>query len=348
MLVRAAMLPAVKQVAVGEVPDPTLQEADDAIVRVTLSAICGSDLHAYNGYFGEFGPNYPIGHECVGTVAAVGAGVRRILPGMRVSASFYVACGFCPACRRGHFSQCQAVKLFGFGPRFGNLPGTQAEYVRVPHADINLLPLPDEVTDVQGLFLGDALTTAAFGVRRANVGPGMTVAVVGLGPVGLLAIMVAFSAGAARVVGLDLVPERLRAAEAEGAIAVLADATAAKTARRQAGGREFDAVIEAVGQPESLRLAFELAGGFATVSSLGVFVDAAVPVFLARGFAKDTTLRVGMANIQAEWHWVKELVATGRLHPERLVSHTLPLAEAPRAYQLFAQRQATKVVLAIG
>jgi threonine dehydrogenase-like Zn-dependent dehydrogenase len=346
--VQAATLPAVGHVEVREVPDPSLAEDEDAIVRVTKSAICGSDLHVYHGHFGEFAPTYPIGHEYVGVVEAVGGRVGDLHAGMRVAGSFFAACGVCGFCRRGRFSLCRDVKVFGFGPRFGELPGTQAEYVRVPKAAVNLLPLPDEVSDVQGLFLGDALTTAAFGVRRAEVAPGMNVAVVGLGPVGLLAVMVALAAGAARVLAFDLVPERLRQAEALGAVPVLADAAAVKAARSLLGEQGVDAVVEAVGRRESLHLAFQLAGGFATVASLGVFVEPEIPLFLARGFAKGTTLRVGMANIQAEWQWVRDLVAVGRLHPERLVSHTLPLSAASEGYRLFAERQATKVVLEVG
>lgn len=342
---QAITLPDIGRVTVSDLPEPKVEQPTDAIVRLRSSAICGSDLHVFHGHMGGMDAGYPIGHEYVGIVEEVGAQVRGFRPGMRVGGSFFSSCGHCDACRRRQFSQCQSVQLFGFGPHFGNLAGTQAELIRIPNADYTLFALPDEVSDAQGLFLGDALTTAYFGVKRADIQPGMTVAVVGCGPVGQLAIECAQVFGAARVIALDLVPDRLAQAEAIGAIPVTAGDAAAKRVRSITGGQGADAVVEAVGSEATLRLAFQIAAGFATISSLGVFSEPMLPVFIGRAFAKDLTLRAGMANIQAEAPAVLELLRHGRLHPERLVTHQLPLREASQAYGLFDRREALKVML---
>lgn len=333
------------RLAVREVAEPTIQEPGDAILRVTASAICGSDLHAYHGRIRGMTPGTVMGHEYVGEVVDVGAGVVRFKPGDRVFGSFFTACGRCWACRRAEFSQCEYAQLFGFGPNFGDLPGTQAQFARIPFADVTLHPLPPAVGDDAGLFLGDTLATAYFAVSRARVRAGDRVAVIGAGPVGLLAIMSARVFGAAEVFALDLDPERLRIAESYGARPLLANPDALARIRDATQGRGADAVIEAVGSATALSTAFQAARGFATVSAAGVFTEREAPVPLGRGFAKDLTLALGMANVIAAFDAVVALVEAGRLDPTPLVSHRLPLDGAPEGYRLFDEKKALKVML---
>jgi threonine dehydrogenase-like Zn-dependent dehydrogenase len=195
------------------------------------------------------------------------------------------------------------------------------------------------------LTVGDILSTAYFAVDRAGVRPGDTVAVVGLGPVGLLVVEMSYIFGAARVVGLDVVRERLDAAERLGAVSVVANRDAPQAVRALTDGRGADAVVEAVGQPESLALALRLARGFAIISSAGVYTDAALPLSMPLLFERDLTLRAGMCNVPQVALHAMALVESGRIQPENLFSHELPLSDGPRAYRLFAERLTLKVLL---
>ncbi|NMP20898.1 alcohol dehydrogenase catalytic domain-containing protein [Sulfobacillus harzensis] len=331
-----------------DVADPEILDSTDVLLRVTHSAICGSDLHAYHGRIQGIEPGVPIGHEYVGIVDALGKDVHNVALGDRVTGSFFVACGHCWACRRGYFSQCAVVALFGFGRRLGGLAGTQAERVRVPHADTTLIKLPDNVPSETGLLVGDILSTAYFVVDRAQVRPGDSVCVVGAGPVGLLCVEMAFIFGAAEVFSVDLVASRLQQAEALGARPIIGGADAARQIRRMTQGRGADAVIEAVGSAEALKVAMQAARGFATVSAAGVYTESALPISMGRAFSQDLTIRAGMANVPAVFGAVMALLSQGRLHPEHIFSHQLPLADGAQGYHLFDQHQATKVVLTVG
>lgn len=342
---KALTLPGVRQVLWQEVDDPAIVEPTDAVVRVTGSAICGSDLHVYRGRIAGVQPGIPIGHEFVGIVEAVGSDVRNYGPGDRVTGSFFSVCGQCWACTRGLYTQCVNSSMFGFGANFGNLPGTQAERVRVPHADATLIAVPTAVGDEAAITVGDIASTAYFAVDRANIHPGDTIAVVGLGPVGLLAVEMAFVVGAARVIALDLVPDRLAMAEQLGAIPVSTDGKPTAAIRDLTGGRGADAAIEAVGSEASLSLVLRLVCGFATVSTTGVFTERDMPLAMGRLFQRDLTLRAGMCNVPAVAGSVMALIEAGRIHPERLFSHRLPLSRGVEAYELFDQRRALKVFL---
>ncbi len=342
---QALTLPTVGEVRVEAVVEPALVSPHDAIIKVSASAICGSDLHAYRGRIANISPGIPIGHEYVGVVTEAGPEVRRFKAGDRVTGSFFTVCGRCWACQHGLFPQCADSAMFGFGPDLGDLAGTQAEYARIPHADHTLLRIPEGVSDEAAILVGDVLSTAYFAVERSGVKPGDTAAVVGLGPVGLLAVEIFFLMGAAQVAALDVVPERLQGAQERGAIPVMADASAVRAIRDVTEGRGADAVVEAVGSEAGLALALQVVRGFGSVSSAGVYTERAIPVSMARVFAKDLTFRAGKANIPAVAPRVMELLKHGRLHPERLFTHRLPLSEGPRGYQLFADRQALKILL---
>ncbi len=335
------------RVVYQDVPEPILVASTDAIIAVEVSAICGSDLHAYHGRIQGIEPGVPIGHEYVGLIEKVGSAVQQVQVGDRVTGSFFAACGHCWACRRGYFSQCSTVALFGFGNRFGGLPGTQAERVRIPHADYTLIKLPDDIPSDQGLLVGDILSTAYFAVQRAEIQAGDTVLVVGAGPVGLLCVEMAYVFGAAKVLAVDLVAERLQKVEALGVTAVTGGPDAVKEIRRLTEGRGADVVIEAVGNAEALKLAIDAARGFAVVSTAGVYTENALPVSMGRAFSRDLTIRAGMANVQGVFSAVLALLTHGRIRPGHLFSHRLPLADGPHGYELFQQREATKVLLTI-
>ena len=338
---RAVTFQAPGEVRVGTVSDPVLREPTDAIVRVTLSAVCGSDLHIYNGRFPRVPPGAILGHEFLGRVEEVGSDVTRVSPGMRVVASFFSWCGTCAACLAGQMSQCQHLETFGFG----QLAGAQAERVRVPRADTTLVPVPDALPDEAAVMAGDILSTAFFAAERAGIRPGDTVAVVGAGPVGLLAIQCAALYSPVAILALDRVDERLRLAASFGARPVPADVDATAAVRSYTAGKGASAVIEAVGSRESLNLAIALAAPFGTVSAAGVFAERDLPVDMARLFNRDLTLRSGLGNVPAVIGRVMALTVAGRLQPQRIVSHRMPLDEAEEAYRRFDRREALKILL---
>jgi 2-desacetyl-2-hydroxyethyl bacteriochlorophyllide A dehydrogenase len=331
-------------VRVAELPQPTLQHARDAIVRVSRTAVCGTDLHPYRGEIPDFAAGTVLGHEFAGTVYEAGAEVPY-RPGQRVFASDVIACGRCPDCARGWHYQCPRVALFGYSTVVGQyVPGGQAEYVRVPFADVVLAPTPDGVSDEQALFVGDVLTTGYTAVRAAGVRPGDVVGVVGAGPVGLLAAVCAATAGAARVAVADPAPERRERAASFGFRAVdPADLPAA--AAELTGGRGFARVIEAVGSDGALSCALHVAGPRATVAAVGAHHSPAMPFPTSLAFGRELTLRFAVGDPIRSREPVLALVREGRVDPSRLVSHRLPLAAAARAYELFHARQAFKVVL---
>jgi threonine dehydrogenase-like Zn-dependent dehydrogenase len=344
---KAVTFTGTRQVRVADVAEPKVQEPHEAIVRINTAAICGSDLHLYHGRLTGVEPGTIIGHEYVGIVEEVGSQVSSIRPGDRVVGSFHTACGHCWYCRQKLYSQCVHCCLFGCGTRFGNLPGTQAELARIPHADFTLHPVPDDLSDEQALFAGDILSTAYFCAERGNIQPGDTVAVVGCGPVGLCVIQCAKVFGAARVIALDMVPARLQMAKDLGADPVDVGENPIKAVKALTGNRGADVVLEAVGSEATLKLAFQLARGFGTISAAGVFTEEALPFPAGRSFAKDLTLRVGMANVPAQFHAVLELLRAGRIDPTMLITHTLSLNEAPYGYDLFDRKEAVKVILKV-
>ena len=339
----------VREVAVEDVPEPRLQEPGDALVRVTCCGICGSDLHIYHGQIPGMVPGFVCGHEFTGVVQEVGPGVRGFRPGDRVVGTFHVACGTCRACRRGAYNQCVQYGVFGYGIAMGNLAGSQAEYVRVPHADVNLRRIPDELDDEQALFCGDVLTTAYGALRNAGLQPGETVAVIGCGPVGLMAVQSAFAQGAARVFAIDLLRDRAEVAERLGAVPIVAGETNPVSRVNQlTGGEGADVVIEAVGGPRTVALAFELVRGGGRIVAVGVTTAESFSFPLGTGLTRDISFRIGLANIHRDIDATLALVAAGRIDPTVIISHRLPLSEAPLGYRLFDDREAMKVLLLPG
>jgi threonine dehydrogenase-like Zn-dependent dehydrogenase len=380
-------------VRVDTVPDPAIQEPTDAIVRVTSTGICGSDLHLYEvlGPFIDEGDI--LGHEPIGVVEEVGAQVEHIAPGDRVVIPFNISCGHCFMCQSGLMSQCETTQvrahgtgaaLLGYTKLYGQVPGGQAEYLRVPQAHFGPIKVPDGPPDDRFVYLSDVLPTAWQAVEYAGIPDGGSVAVLGLGPIGEMSCRIAQHRGAGLVIGIDLVPERIARAGGHGVHTIDVERAGDVTAevRELTDGRGPDAVIDAVGMEahgapigrlahrlagllpdaaarrlietagidrlSALHLAIELVRRGGTVSISGVYGGAISPMPLLQMFDKQITLRMGQANVR---RWVDDLLpllADGDpLGVEDFATHRLPLDEAPRAYEIFQRKQdgAFKILL---
>jgi threonine dehydrogenase-like Zn-dependent dehydrogenase len=344
--VRAVVYEDVGRVAVADVSDPELVEPDDAVIRVTLSAICGSDLHFFHGK-APLDRGEQIGHEAVGVVERVGPSVERVRPGDRVVVSFVIACGTCWFCKAGQTQLCEDFRNLGAGILGGDLGGAQAELLRVPHADTNLLALPSGLDDERALFLGDILTTGVYGARVGDVGPGDSVAVVGAGPVGFFAIQAALARGAGRVLALDLLPDRLALAERVGAEPVDVGSTHPQMAvAERTDDRGADVVIEAVGHPSAFETAIDVVRRGGRVAVVGMYTSETTEVPMGIWWARALDVRfAGVCPVHAWWGTALEEVMGGRIDPLPVISHRLALEEAALGYELFASRRATKVLL---
>ncbi|MBD0292900.1 MAG: glutathione-dependent formaldehyde dehydrogenase [Jiangellaceae bacterium] len=390
---RAVTWHGVKDVRVEDVPDPKLQEPTDAIIRVTSTAICGSDLHLYGPLAMFMDVGDVIGHEPMGVVEEVGAEATRLQPGDRVVVPFNIACGRCRFCRDGLMSQCETTQVIGHGTGgallgysrlYGSVPGGQAEYLRVPQAQFGPVVVPSDGPDERYLFLSDVLPTAWQAVAYAGLGPGSSVAVWGLGPVGQFCARIARHLGAQQVIGLDRLPERLTMAERHGVVTINVDEVddPPNAVLELTGGYGPDAVIEAVGmeahgapftefmqkavarlpgvvaRPISERAGIDrlnvlydcieavCRGG--TISVVGVYGGSVDPLPMMRIFDKQVTLRFGQANVR---RWTDDILPLltdqDPLGVMDLVTHRLPLGEAPEAYRMFQEKRdgCIKVVL---
>jgi 2-desacetyl-2-hydroxyethyl bacteriochlorophyllide A dehydrogenase len=332
------------KVAVEERPEPEPIAADDAVVRVDASGICGSDLHIFHGRI-EMEQGFTIGHEYVGTVTALGDAVTQVAVGDRVLGTFHTACGQCFFCRKGNFIKCDNSRVFGHGATLGNLPGTQAEQVLVPHANLTLRKVPEGLSTDAALFAGDVMGTGYHAIVSAGLTPGDTCAVIGLGPVGLCALMTARVAGAARVIVFDMVPERLEMARKLGGEPVhLTEEDPRAAVKEATEGRGVDVAVEAVGNEKALDMAIRLARKSGTVSVVGVYAERA-QVHMGLVWIKNITLVGGQANVMGHLDSVLPLMAAGRLDPTPLVTHHMKLADAQEAYDAYAAHQALKIVL---
>lgn len=387
---RAVTWQAPRTMSVEEVPDPRIEEPTDAIVRITSTAICGSDLHLYSVLGPFMDPGDVVGHEPMGIVEEIGDDVTGLSVGDRVVIPFTIACGHCWMCRRGLQSQCETTQvtqyesgaaLFGYSRLYGSVPGGQAQYLRVPHADYGPVVVPHEGPDEQYLFLSDILPTAWQGVRYAGVGADDTLAVLGLGPVGQFASRIARHLGA-RVIGVDPVPERRAMAQRHG-VETIDDEATVERLRELTDGRGADAVLDAVGMeahgspvagavqraagllPDALAaplmqragmdrlaaletaLAAVRRGG--TVSLSGVYGGMADPLPMMRMFDKGIALRMGQCNVR---RWIDDLMPlvsdpSDPLGVADLVTHRVGLSHAPEMYDVFQKKEdgCIKVVL---
>jgi 2-desacetyl-2-hydroxyethyl bacteriochlorophyllide A dehydrogenase len=322
------------RVRVAEAPDSVPPGAGGAVVAVDATAICGSDLHFYDGDI-PVGDGMPVGHEFLGTVVEVGAGVQRFRLGDRVLAASVTGCGHCDGCSTGDPVTCvEGPKVFGSGA----LPGGQASSVAVPSADFQLLHIPEGMDDEAALLLTDNLNTGWIGAKRADIPAGGTVAVLGLGAVGLCAVRSALALGAGRVLAADPVAGRRSLAADSGAIPI--EGPTVDAVLEATGGRGADAVIDAVANDRTLAdgLACVRPGG--TVSVIGVHDLEPFPLPILIGLFRSVTLRMTTAPVHQTWKELVPLVVNGRLRTDGIFTHRFPLAEAPQAYAAAAARSA--------
>jgi alcohol dehydrogenase len=328
------------------VPNPTIQVATDAIVKIDTSTICGSDLHILKGDVPAVKPGTILGHEAVGTIVETGAAVMNFHIGDHVLVSCITSCGSCRFCKEGHYGQC----IGGGGWIFGHLiNGLQAEYARVPFADNSLYKVPSGLTDEQVLFLSDILPTSfEVGVQNGRVRPGDTVAIVGAGPVGLAAVMTAQLYTPARIVVIDLDDGRLAKAREFGADVTINNGRedAVKKVLELTGGLGADVAVEAVGIPATFELAAELIRAGGTLANVGVHGKPAT-LHLEKLWIKDVTITTGLVDTRTIPQLLS-LIEGGRLDPTVLATHRFSMDETMKAYDVFgdaAKTHALKVVL---
>ncbi len=341
---RAVTFQAPGEVRIEEKPEPRLEAADDALIRVEASGICGSDLHIFHGRV-PVEQGFTIGHEFVGTVLEAGDDVERVAVGDRVLGCFHTACATCVACLRGDYHRCERQRTFGHGSHLGDLQGAQAEQLLVPRANLTLRRVPEGMSTEAALFAGDVMGTGYHAVAHAGMTAGDTVAVLGLGPVGLCAVQAAQASGAVAVFAIDSVPERLEMARSFGATPIhLTEEEPKKLIRAATGGRGVDVVVDAVGDPAPLAMAISLCRDAGVVSGIGAYAGKGeVPLGLA--WLKGLQLRLGLANVIAHVDRVLALIEAGKLDPAPLVTHHMKLDQAAEAYELYDQREALKIVL---
>jgi alcohol dehydrogenase len=341
--VRAVVLQGERNVAVADVADPAISTPDATIVRVDRTAICGSDLHLYHATSGFEGTR--LGHEFIGTVVEVGAEVRGVSKDDRVIVAGVIGCGHCPPCLARDPVICRnaGTRVFGTRP---DLPGGQAEYVEVPATDASVLRIPDDITDEQAVLLTDILPTGYLGAERAEIRPGTTVAVIGLGPVGLLAVTCAKLFSPARILAIDPLAERRERAEALGAEGVdPSDGGTLAQVMARTDGWGADAVIEAVGADTTIVDAVMCAAPGSTVSIVGVSFNIALPFPMIMATLKRLTIRPMLASVPSTWSTLVPLLANGTLRPDDIFTHRMGLSEATDAYKLFDEHAALKVLL---
>jgi threonine dehydrogenase-like Zn-dependent dehydrogenase len=378
-----------KHLEVTEVPDPRILNDGDAIVRVTSTAICGSDLHLYNAFVPSLERGDVLGHEFMGEVMEVGRGVKKLKVGDRVVVPFPIACGNCWHCRRGMFSTCEnsnpnawmAEKLWGHSPSgifgyshmLGGFAGGQAEYARVPFADVGPLKIENGFTDEQVLFLSDIFPTGYMGAEMCDIQPGDTVAVWGCGPVGQFAIKSAFMLGAERVIAIDRFPYRLQMAREHSGAETLnyEKVDLLEALKEMTGGRGPDACIDAVGmeahghgpvyaydrakqammletdRPIALREAIMACRNGGTVSVIGVYGGFIDKFPMGSLMNRSLTLRTGQCHVHRYMKPLLERIERGEIDPSFVITHRMRLDDAPKGYDIFCNKEdgCEKVVL---
>lgn len=373
------------KVSIDSVPDPKLQKPDDAILRVTATAICGSDLHIYNGFFPQKRPMV-LGHEFMGVVEEVGSGVTDLKRGDRVMVPFPIACGGCFFCQHGLPGHCENSNpekygpeggqleqkggaLFGYTDLYGGYDGGQAQYVRVPYANVGPRKVPDDFGDEEVLFLTDIFPTGYTAIDWANLQGGETVAVFGCGPVGLMAQKVAWLKGAKRVIGIDIQPYRLAAAARTANVETIdaSETDPVQAIRDLTDGRGADVCVDAVGLEanrttldklrnvihgeagsiEVLRKAISAVRRGGTVSVVGVYGMPYDNFPLGQIFDKGISMRFGQAPAQKYIDELLKWVVERKIRLDDIITHRLPLEEAPNGYDIFCKKQdnCVKVVL---
>ncbi len=376
-------------VRVDTVPDPTILNPRDAIIKITSTAICGSDLHLYDGFIPTMQSGDILGHEFMGEIVELGSGVKNRRIGERVVVPFTIACGSCFFCNRDLWSLCDnsvpdgalteklyghvGSGLFGYSHLFGGYAGGQAEYARVPFADVGLLPIPDGLTDEQVLFLTDIFPTGYMAAENCHIQPGDTVAIWGCGPVGQFAIKSAYMLGAGKVIAIDRFPDRLKMAKEQGKAEVInyEEVDAGEALKEMTGGRGPDACIDAVGmeahgtgidaiydkamqavrmetdRPTALRQAIVACRKGGTVSIPGVYGGLLDKMPFGAAFAKGLTFKMGQTHVHKYLKPLLEHIQNGDIDPSFVITHQMKLDEAPQGYETFKHKKdnCIKIVL---
>ena len=377
------------KVRVENVPDPKIINPRDAIIKITSTAICGSDLHLYDGYIPSMEKGDILGHEFMGEVVELGKGVENLQKGDRVVVPFTIACGRCYFCQHNLWSLCDnsnpnawlaekmygqsASGLFGYSHLYGGYAGGQAEYARVPYADVGPMKVPDSLTDEQVLFLTDIFPTGYMAAENGNIQPGDVVAVWGCGPVGQFAIKSAYMFGAERVIAIDRFPERLRMAQEQGKAEVIdyEGKDVVEVLKEMTGGRGPDVCIDAVGmeshgmsigaiddtikqktrmgtdRPHVLRQTIQACRKGGTVSIPGVYGGLLDKIPFGAAFAKGLTFKMGQTHVHRYLHPLLERIERGEIDPSFVITHRMSLDDAPHGYDIFKHKEdeCIKVVL---
>ena len=380
----------IHKVRVENVPDPEIINPRDAIIKITSTAICGSDLHLYDGYIPAMKPGDILGHEFMGEVVDIGKGVENLKKGDRVVVPFTIACGRCYFCQKSLWSLCDNSNpdawiaegmygftgsgLFGYSHIYGGYAGGQAEYARVPFADVGPIKIPDGLADEKVLFISDIFSTGYMAAENCDIQPGDVIAVWGCGPVGQFAIKSAYMLGAERVIAIDYVPERLRMAQEQGRAEVInyeENRDVIEALKEMTGGRGPDACIDAVGmeahgtsilsmydeikqkthlstdRPIALREAIQACRKGGTVSVPGVYGGFLDKFPFGAAFAKGLTFRMGQTHVHRYLHPLLERIEQGEIDPSFVITHRLSLDDAPHGYDIFKHKEdgCIKVVL---
>lgn len=335
---RALLYHAPHDIRLGEAPEPRIAGDRDAIVRVEVAGLCGSDLHVWHGRETGLDVGTVMGHEFAGTVVEAGPGADWRV-GDRVVAPFTTSCGACFYCLEGLTARCVEGHLFGWVQGGRGLHGGQAERVRVPMADTTLVAAPDGVPLEVALLMGDVLATGWHAARKAYLSHGQVVAVLGLGPVGLCAVLAARERGVARVLAFDGVAERRAFASELGAEAHDAGAGAPSAVREATGGRGADAVLECVGSPAAARLAFELVRPGGTISAVGVHHEAGFAFSPVEAYDRNLTYRIGRCPARAYAEELRPLLQHHAASLARMITHREPLERGAEMYRLFDEKR---------
>jgi len=375
---------------VDTVPDPVIAEPTDVIIQVTSTAICGSDLHLYNGFMPTMKEGDIVGHEPMGVVVEVGTAVKKLKKGDRIVVPFTISCGQCFFCQKQLYSLCDTTNpnaelaalamgyspagLLGYSHMLGGYAGGQAEYLRVPHADVGALKIESDLPDEKVLFLSDIFPTGYMAAENADIEPGDTVAVWGSGPVGQFAIASAWMLGAGRVIAIDGVPERLEMARTHGKAEIIDNTreSVSERLREMTGGRGPDRCIDSVGteahgsgsidavvdrvkqiarlgtdRPHVLREAILNCRKGGTVSIPGVYVGLLDKIPFGAAMNKALTFKMGQTHVPKYHHMLLQRIEAGDIDPSFVITHTLPLDQGPGAYTTFSEKQdeCIKVVL---
>ncbi|MHA7901595.1 MAG: alcohol dehydrogenase catalytic domain-containing protein [Henriciella sp.] len=332
--------------------DPALVSPNSVILKVRKCSICGSDLHMYHGdnigdvSYHDGSPHFCTGHEFIGEVVEVGAEVRTFRVGDQVLSEGATGCGKCAYCQMLDPAKCRQNTAFGIGP---NLQGGQAEYVCVPNADRSLLKTNEDISDEHAILLTDALATAYFGVSRAGLRPGGNLAVIGLGPIGILGVEIAYALGASIVFAIDPIESRRMVAEQAGAIALEPSSDLKQIVKDRSLGVGVSSVFEASGASPAIETAFDLVGYGGTLSCIGLpRPDAQLALY--KMVQRNLTVRAGLTRVHETWQALLPLVQSGRIEGRGVFTHSFDLSEGAEAYRLFDAREddVVKIMIHVG